>query len=82
MGHTQFIHEFAIAHLDLKPSNVLFKDKNRQQIQIIDFGMAKAIPRLKKKTELVGTRLLLFYLCLCVYVCVCMCGWVDVKKKK
>ena len=34
----QFIHKNGVVHSDMKPENILFTDKNRDFIKIIDFG--------------------------------------------
>ena len=36
------MHEVCgIMHLDIKPSNIMFADKERTVIKVVDFGMAK-----------------------------------------
>jgi calcium-dependent protein kinase len=48
------VHE--IVHCDLKPDNILFKDKSEKSaVKIIDFGMAKVLPKLQYLTHLCGT---------------------------
>ena len=48
-----FLHRHNVAHLDLKPDNIMFDNKNN--IQLIDFGMSRMIPPLQKAGVLVGT---------------------------
>ncbi|ETO27531.1 hypothetical protein RFI_09602, partial [Reticulomyxa filosa] len=52
----QFLHSNFIAHLDLKPSNVMFASTEKDApVQVVDFGVARVIPRLTKRNGLVGT---------------------------
>jgi len=53
----KFMHENNnIVHCDLKPDNILFKNSNEDSpIKIIDFGMAKVLPKLQYLTHLCGT---------------------------
>jgi calcium-dependent protein kinase len=52
----KYMHEeYRVIHADLKPSNILFADKEQTQIKIIDFGMAKVLDRLKFRSDLAGT---------------------------
>ena len=37
------MHGEGIAHLDLKPANIMFKESDMKTIAIIDFGSAKFI---------------------------------------
>ncbi len=51
-----FLSNYNIAHLDLKPENIMFSTRKADwEIQIIDFGMSRIIPRLKKQRALAGT---------------------------
>eukprot|EP00484_Ammonia_sp_Unknown_P018837 CAMPEP_0197049350 /NCGR_PEP_ID=MMETSP1384-20130603/24512_1 /TAXON_ID=29189 /ORGANISM="Ammonia sp." /LENGTH=829 /DNA_ID=CAMNT_0042481615 /DNA_START=70 /DNA_END=2559 /DNA_ORIENTATION=- len=50
------MHDRNILHLDLKPDNILFVDKSENSpIKLIDFGMARVVPRLAKLKDRVGT---------------------------
>lgn len=40
----QHAHSKGIVHRDLKPSNVMLVGENREQVKIVDFGIAKVIP--------------------------------------
>ncbi|ETO32128.1 Protein kinase domain containing protein [Reticulomyxa filosa] len=52
----QFLHTNFIAHLDLKPNNVMFASKAADApVQLVDFGMSHGVPRLTKIKGLVGT---------------------------
>ena len=48
-----FLHQHDVAHLDLKPENIMFDGEGT--IQLIDFGMSRMIPSLQKAGVLVGT---------------------------
>ena len=51
------MHDRNILHLDLKPDNILFATKDDDSpIKLIDFGMARVVPRLAKLKDMVGTR--------------------------
>ena len=51
------MHDRNILHLDLKPDNILFATKDDDSpIKLIDFGMARVVPRLAKLKDTVGTR--------------------------
>lgn len=47
------LHSQKVAHLDLKPENIMFDSAGK--VQVIDFGMSRVIPDLVKKRLLVGT---------------------------
>eukprot|EP01114_Cavostelium_apophysatum_P013883 TRINITY_DN3462_c0_g1_i3.p1 TRINITY_DN3462_c0_g1~~TRINITY_DN3462_c0_g1_i3.p1 ORF type:complete len:1224 (+),score=375.16 TRINITY_DN3462_c0_g1_i3:746-4417(+) len=49
------IHEEGIAHRDLKPDNILFADKERKNIRVIDFGLAKDLLNQSLKHSIAGT---------------------------
>ena len=46
-----------IAHLDIKPQNIMFQNRHSDQIKIIDFGMSKKVP--------VSGRYTFFFLLVC-----------------
>eukprot|EP01083_Nonionella_stella_P041233 111800_1 len=48
-----FLHRHNVAHLDIKPDNIMFS--SQMEIQLIDFGMSRMIPPLHKAGVLVGT---------------------------
>eukprot|EP01083_Nonionella_stella_P077355 211187_1 len=48
-----FLHRNNMAHLDIKPDNIMFTSDNR--IQLIDFGVSSVIPPLHKAGVLKGT---------------------------
>jgi len=51
-----YIHERHIIHLDLKPQNIMMKNKTDEfSIKLIDFGLAKRLERGKVRTGFVGT---------------------------
>ena len=51
-----YIHERRIIHLDLKPQNIMMKNrKDEFRIKLIDFGLAKRLDHGKVKTGFVGT---------------------------
>jgi len=51
-----YIHELQIIHLDLKPQNIMMKNRRDEfKIKLIDFGLAKKLQRGKVKTGFVGT---------------------------
>ncbi len=58
------LHEYKIYHCDLKPGNILYKDKEQTDIVLGDYGSAKAYDlksekELRKSTTIKGTE---FYL--------------------
>jgi len=56
------MHEKNIVHLDLKPDNIIFASKDDDSpVKLIDFGMAKMIPKLARLKDRVGTRMFLSY---------------------
>lgn len=57
------MHDKNILHLDLKPDNILFANKSDDSpIKLIDFGMARVVPRLAKLKDRVGTRMSSYYI--------------------
>nr|XP_045596116.1 death-associated protein kinase 1-like isoform X2 [Procambarus clarkii] len=49
------MHSLGIAHLDLKPENVLLLSKNRQHIKLIDFGLSRVITQAEEVRDMMGT---------------------------
>ena len=47
------LHDKDVGHLDLKPDNIMFDGEGN--VQLIDFGMSRVIPKLVKQRLLVGT---------------------------
>uniref|UniRef100_UPI00358E57B0 sperm motility kinase 2B-like n=1 Tax=Myxine glutinosa TaxID=7769 RepID=UPI00358E57B0 len=47
------MHDQNIAHLDIKPQNVLFSDQH--QVKLIDFGLAKSFTPGQKSSAVCGT---------------------------
>ncbi|MES1919365.1 hypothetical protein MHBO_001211 [Bonamia ostreae] len=51
-----YLHNQKIAHLDLKPDNFLFVNKDeKSKLKIIDFGMSSVVEKHKYLKKLVGT---------------------------
>jgi len=51
-----YIHERHIIHLDLKPQNIMMKNKTDEfNIKLIDFGLARRLDRGRVRTGFVGT---------------------------
>eukprot|EP00484_Ammonia_sp_Unknown_P029230 CAMPEP_0197025520 /NCGR_PEP_ID=MMETSP1384-20130603/5823_1 /TAXON_ID=29189 /ORGANISM="Ammonia sp." /LENGTH=550 /DNA_ID=CAMNT_0042454055 /DNA_START=134 /DNA_END=1786 /DNA_ORIENTATION=+ len=55
----RYCHERNIVHRDLKPENIVYKDKNHEELVIIDFGDAKEVEEHSQHDDFVGTA---FYL--------------------
>mmetsp|Transcript_55940 Transcript_55940/g.89032 ORF Transcript_55940/g.89032 Transcript_55940/m.89032 type:complete len:560 (-) Transcript_55940:714-2393(-) len=55
----KFVHTAGIVHRDLKPENIVYKDKNHEELVIIDFGDAKEVEEHSQHDDFVGTA---FYL--------------------
>ncbi|KAK7082619.1 hypothetical protein SK128_004413 [Halocaridina rubra] len=49
------MHFNSIAHLDLKPENVLLLSKNRQHIKLIDFGLSRMLTHAEEVRDIMGT---------------------------
>lgn len=50
-----FCHAKNIVHLDLKPENIVLKDKGAKQLKIIDFGTAQDLTKNPSVKAMVGT---------------------------
>lgn len=50
-------HEIGLVHRDIKPANILISDK--KEVQIVDFGLAKAVAHDHKDTGLTATGVIL-----------------------
>jgi len=51
-----FIHSRKVVHLDIKPQNIMLKSKNRDEIKLIDFGLARKMDHNKRtKVGFAGT---------------------------
>lgn len=50
-----YMHKKNIVHLDLKPENIVLKDKMDKQLKIIDFGTARDLSLEKNVKVMVGT---------------------------
>eukprot|EP00485_Elphidium_margaritaceum_P022907 CAMPEP_0202710608 /NCGR_PEP_ID=MMETSP1385-20130828/22566_1 /ASSEMBLY_ACC=CAM_ASM_000861 /TAXON_ID=933848 /ORGANISM="Elphidium margaritaceum" /LENGTH=1085 /DNA_ID=CAMNT_0049370179 /DNA_START=85 /DNA_END=3342 /DNA_ORIENTATION=+ len=48
-----FLHEQDVAHLDIKPDNIMFTETG--EIRLIDFGVSRVIPALQKRGVITGT---------------------------
>ncbi|XP_037081557.1 death-associated protein kinase 2-like [Pollicipes pollicipes] len=51
----EHMHSKSIAHLDLKPENVMLLSKNRAQLKLIDFGLSRKIDPNKEERHMLGT---------------------------
>jgi len=51
----QYMHGQQIAHRDLKPDNILFADKNKKIVKLIDFGYSKDMSVESNEQTMVGT---------------------------
>lgn len=49
------LHNRHIAHLDLKPENVMLQSKHGAQIKLIDFGLSRKILPGSKIKDMIGT---------------------------
>ncbi|GFR67462.1 death-associated protein kinase 1 [Elysia marginata] len=49
------LHSNNIAHLDLKPENIMLRNRNSQSIKLIDFGLAQRINGKEDLRALMGT---------------------------
>ncbi|XP_071115765.1 death-associated protein kinase 1-like [Haliotis cracherodii] len=51
----QHLHNKNIAHLDLKPENIMMLNSNSQDIKLIDFGLAQKIRPMDEHRAMMGT---------------------------
>ncbi|XP_043203160.1 death-associated protein kinase 1-like [Amphibalanus amphitrite] len=51
----EHMHSKRIAHLDLKPENVMLLSKNRPQLKLIDFGLSRRIEPGQELRNMLGT---------------------------
>ena len=51
----EFCHEKGIIHLDLKPENIVLKERDGKQLKIIDFGTAQDLTINPRPKVMVGT---------------------------
>ncbi|KAL7073040.1 hypothetical protein ACQ4LE_008336 [Meloidogyne hapla] len=49
------LHKQQIAHLDIKPENILLKESGKAMIKLIDFGLSRQLPPKSCIREMVGT---------------------------
>lgn len=49
------MHDKDVAHLDLKPENVMLKNSNSRQLKLIDFGLSKKLKPGEEIREMLGT---------------------------
>ncbi|XP_060809710.1 titin [Amyelois transitella] len=52
----QYLHRLKIAHLDLKPENIICLSPNSTQIKIVDFGIARVLEEGHVTRIMYGTR--------------------------
>jgi calcium-dependent protein kinase len=50
-----YLHQRNIVHRDLKPENILYKEKNADDVNLIDFGLSQALNPNQKLTKKLGT---------------------------
>ncbi|XP_047115600.1 myosin light chain kinase, smooth muscle-like [Schistocerca piceifrons] len=51
----QYMHQNSVAHLDLKPENIMCRTRTSHQIKLIDFGLARILTPGKPERVLFGT---------------------------
>ena len=49
------MHSKNIAHLDLKPENIMLKNENGHLLKLIDFGLSRKIKPGEEVREMLGT---------------------------
>ena len=54
-SYVRFMNEHLFNHIDIKPENILFIDKDSDDIKLIEFGMARVAPKFAKLHDHVGT---------------------------
>ncbi|XP_068694426.1 death-associated protein kinase 2-like [Montipora foliosa] len=50
-----YLHDNHIVHMDIKPENIVLKDRTEKKIKLIDFGLAKIIPPGEIVRAILGT---------------------------
>lgn len=50
-----YLHDNHIVHLDIKPENIVLKDRAQKKVKLIDFGLAKIIPPGEIVRAIMGT---------------------------
>ncbi|GMT01781.1 hypothetical protein PENTCL1PPCAC_23955 [Pristionchus entomophagus] len=49
------LHSLHIVHLDIKPENVMLKQRGESQVKLIDFGLSRRIPPGATVKDMIGT---------------------------
>ena len=50
-----YIHALKIVHLDIKPENIVLKEKSKPDIKLVDFGLAEHLTEGQELKTMVGT---------------------------
>jgi len=50
-----YLHSLNVVHRDIKSENVLFKERNTDDVRLLDFGLSTLMPRTQLLTTSVGT---------------------------
>ncbi|XP_078375248.1 death-associated protein kinase 2-like isoform X3 [Oculina patagonica] len=50
-----YLHDCHVVHLDIKPENIVLKDKVKKKVKLIDFGLARIIPPGEVVKAIMGT---------------------------